>query len=458
MILILGGGLSGVSASFHIGHSRCLLIEKSHRLFGHIGSEKIGGFIWDQGPHVSFTKSDYVRQLFSDSVSGDFEEFEVCIRNYFNGQWIDHPAQTALYQIQEPLRSDCVQSFLQSRFRKTEQEPKNYLEWLEASVGEQFAKCFSAVYTRKYWTVEPNDMSTAWIGGRVLSPSVEDFIAGSKGPLKRSLHYINKVRYPRIGGYQQFAEKMAKGCNVRLGTEVVHIDLVNQEVYLGSGEKIKYSKLVNTLPLPVFVQICGGVPHHVREAVSLLSCTQLLLVNVEIPHPSLRPEHWIYVYDQDKFSTRINTTEMLSKVNAPKGWTGVQVEVYFSKHRPMLLNPDEIAARVMQELVQLRIADPSRYLSGQVPRLHTRFAPWANIIFNHYTKSALETIWNWLNSYGLIRSTDDIHPLRDWALTSDFVQSSRIFMAGRFAQWKHFWSDDCVLRGRELGLWHNTRA
>ena len=115
-VLILGAGLAGLS-SYHIGHGRCILLESKSHAFGHISSYEREGFTWDEGPHVSFTKHAYVRELFEDSLVGKFEEYEVTTGNYFKDRWIDHPAQSNLYQVPEPLRSQCLDSFLSSRER-----------------------------------------------------------------------------------------------------------------------------------------------------------------------------------------------------------------------------------------------------------------------------------------------------------------------------------------------------
>jgi protoporphyrinogen oxidase len=448
MILILGAGLAGIATSHHIGHDSCLVVEKTHRPLGHVASETVDGFTWDQGPHVSFTKHEYVRELFADGVDGAFEEYEVKVGNHYRGHWIDHPAQTALHQVPEPLRSECLRSFLESRPAAGQEPsaPADYAAWLQASLGPVFARHFPAVYTRKYWTVAAAELSTDWVGGRVLKPDPQDVIDGSRGPLARTMHYISKVRYPSRGGYQAFAAKMARGCRIRHGAEVVHVDLTQRQVHLASGERIGFTHLVNTLPLPVFLHACAGLPAEVRDAADALSCSQLMLVNAALPHATRRPEHWLYVYDDDMLSTRINFTERLSPHNAPPGWSGVQTEVYFSRHRPLDMGADALARRVLDELVAMGIAD-----AGAKAHVHTRFAPWANVIFHHATAPALETIWRWLERQGLERSADDTHPLTDWSRAGTAPAEGRLFMAGRFGQWKYFWSDDCVLRGRQLG-------
>lgn len=458
MIVILGAGLAGLSCSYHLGHERCIVLEKSGRAFGHIGSEQQGGFTWDQGPHVSFTKSEYVKTLFAESVDGEFDEYEVRVGNYYRGHWIDHPAQTSLHQVPQPLRSQCVDSFLEARRHDTGNEgpSSNYMAWLESSLGTRFAHEFPAIYTRKYWTVDASALTTSWVGHRVLKPAVDDVIAGSRGPLPRSTHYIQKVRYPRQGGYQSFAGKLAKGCHIRYGAEVVGIDLTAREVHLASGESIAYSTLINTLPLPLFVQACRDVPAKVRDAAQALACTQLALVNVAAPHPTMRPENWIYVYDDDKLATRINCTEKLTPGNAPAGCSGVQTEVYFSRFRPLDVPTDQLAGRVVTELTEMGLVSADRARGGtEGLSTHTRFVPWANVIFTHDTAGALGEIWQWLEQHGLARQADDQHPLTDWGRPNPFEQRAPtqggVFMAGRFGQWKYYWSDDCVLRGRELG-------
>ena len=60
MVIVLGAGLAGLSASYHLGHD-CEVYEKNDYCGGHIYSHHINGFTWDEGPHVSFTKHEHVR-------------------------------------------------------------------------------------------------------------------------------------------------------------------------------------------------------------------------------------------------------------------------------------------------------------------------------------------------------------------------------------------------------------
>ena len=92
MYTIIGAGLAGISAAFHLNDPQTLIYEKKAYVGGHVYSELINGFTWDEGPHVSFTKNTYVENIFADNINGEFLEYPVVTSNYFKGHWIPHPA------------------------------------------------------------------------------------------------------------------------------------------------------------------------------------------------------------------------------------------------------------------------------------------------------------------------------------------------------------------------------
>jgi protoporphyrinogen oxidase len=292
-------------------------------------------------------------------------------------------------------------------------------------------------------------LTTDWVGSRVFNPSVEDVLKGSKGPLGRKTHYIKKVRYPSRGGYQSFAHKLFNGANIELNAEVRSIDLDKKILHTSKGKTFHYQKLVNTMPLPAFVNICESVPNIVQEASKALLCTSIQLVNVTAKHDTLRSENWMYVYDEEKYSVRINCTEKLSPANAPTGHSGVQVEVYHSKKKPLKESSKVIEKRVVEELIEMGIICPEKAGGRAKINSMSRFVKWANVVFDHDTNPSLDIILNWLESKGLTRESDDLCPVTDWAMKQE-LQNEDLVLAGRFGQWKYFWTDDCVLRGKKI--------
>jgi len=441
---ILGGGLAGVSASFHLGHENCQIFEKNSYNGGHIFSELKHDFTWDEGPHVSFTKNEYVKRLFEKSVDREYLEYDVKPTNYFNGMWIPHPIQSNLYFLPKNLRTNCFNDLLNARKNISDEEINNYDSWLRRAFGNTFTDTFPVSYTLKYWTVHPRELMTEWIGERVYYPSIDDIKKSLKGPLDKGTHYIQNVRYPKKGGFNVFAKIFYNQSNIQKNKEVNRIDLKEKIVFFEDGTLTKYEKLINTLPLPSFLEL-SDISDASKEAASSLKCSSLLLVNVVANHRTIRPDNWIYVYDEDKYSTRINCTELLAPNNGVKGKTGLQVEVYFSHHRKKMESDMEIAQNVIKELIEMGLIKDK----SLVESFFTRWVPWGNVIFNHDYKSSLNVALRELENFGLERESDDLDPTTNWDQKLGVnLKLGSIILAGRYGQWKYYWTDDCVLRGK----------
>jgi protoporphyrinogen oxidase len=454
MILILGAGLSGISCSYHLNHD-CVVIEKNNHAGGHIFSRKINEFIWDEGPHVSFTKNQYVKDLLALSLDNEFLEYPVFPVNYYKGNWVPHPAQSNLFAIPEPIKSEMLKDFLASRANiNNDTLPKNYQEWLEMAFGKVFANELPASYTRKYWTVEPKELSTDWVGERVFFPDVETVKKGYLEASNASNHYITSVRYPKHGGYYSYTNLLQKGINIQYNKVVKEISLENKVVYFTDGSFQNYEKLINTLPLDNFVKFINA-PDEIKRAAESLSCSELLLINFEVNHTAQIDSHWLYVYDEDKYATRINFTELLSPNNGPQGKCGIQVEVYFSKFKPQLESTDLIIEKVINELIEMNLLKSLNDLKAT----NSNYVKYANIIFDHQRKESLDSILNYLSKNGLVRESDDLEPTSNWnnLMTEKIVgNNGNLYLAGRFAQWKYYWTDDCILRGKLISSYINN--
>jgi protoporphyrinogen oxidase len=326
--------------------------------------------------------------------------------------------------------------------------PVNYEVWLRRAFGPTFAETFPMAYTRKYWTVSAEELSCDWLGARVLRPNRAQVEAGMQPDVLQAAHYISRVRYPTRGGFQSFLAELARGLRLETGRDVASIDLAARRLWFTDGTRHDFERLVSTLPLDAFVNRCQRVPIEVREAVAELDCTQLLLVNVCAPHAARLDGHWFYVYDENLHATRVHISERLSPNNAVPGHTAVQAECYFGRHRPLTESPDKIAAQVARELVTMGFIDADVFERGEV-QVCWRWVPYANIVFTHSRRDALETVFRWLEQYGLTLEADELAPGQDWNST-DRQSPGALMFAGRFAQWKYFWTDDCVLRGRQL--------
>ena len=447
MTVILGAGLAGLSASYHLKHN-CQIFEKNSYSGGHIHSQKINEFTWDEGPHISFTKHAYVKELFASSVQQEFFEFPVYPTNYYKGSWVPHPAQTNLFALPEEVKSSCLQSFLNSREGLNKEiHPTNYKEWLYMAFGEHFAEEFPTAYTEKYWTTKPENLTTDWVGERVFYPEIEDVKAGYQNAPAVTKNYLNTVRYPKHGGYNAYADLLKEKSHINYQKEILKIDLKNKVILFKDGSSVNYTKLINTIPLPDFIHFTDA-PEEIQQAANALSCSELLLINVTVNHPAPNINQWFYVYDRDKYSTRVSYTDLFSVHNGSPGKSGLQVEVYFSKYKKQHESLSQIIDKVCLELVEMGVVKSQ----ADILEVNTKKVQYANVIFDFPRRSAMETIFSYLEGFGLEREHDEFEPMCDWNKKMDTPQKlGDLVLSGRFGQWKYFWTDDCVMRGLFIG-------
>jgi len=418
-VAIVGAGLAGLAAASRLSEHgiEAVISEKSPDRGGHACSVEYEGFTFDEGPHVSFTADKRIEQLFARGA-GSVRRFPLHITNAFDGRFIPHPVQCHLAGLSPDLISACIADLARAHATPGG-PPRDYEQWCLASLGRTFAETFTFPYTRKYWTVEPRQMTTEWIGRRMYAPRLIDMIRGALGTNDGAFHYLSEVRYPASGGFQAFVGAFATA-PVALHREAIGIRPRQRTVEFADGTSSCYDVLIATVPLPTLVRIIepACVPEAVREAADHLLCSSLTLVDVALSAIALPDAHIVYVHDERFVSTRIHFPSRLAAANAPTGLHSVQVEVYHSSDKPLPIRRDHLADRIVDELIELAIVarrDDVRFA-------RVRDVPFANVVFTTHRAAAVDTIRRWLESIDIL-------------------------VAGRYGEWAYFWTDDAVRSG-----------
>lgn len=115
---ILGAGMAGVGAAHTLYNQGItpVVYEKHSYPGGHTASFRNDqGFLFDEGPHVSFTSDKRLQELFAESVKQQFETVRYAVNNYWKGYWIKHPAHCNLYGLPVDLVVEILRDFIQAR-------------------------------------------------------------------------------------------------------------------------------------------------------------------------------------------------------------------------------------------------------------------------------------------------------------------------------------------------------
>jgi protoporphyrinogen oxidase len=420
-IVVLGTGMAGFGAARRLKDEgiRPVMYEKNSWYGGHTKSFRHEpGFVFDIGPHISFTKDERIQGLFAESVDNQYETIQINLNNYWRGYWPQHPVQLHLAGLPDDVIVKVIADFVEER-QKPERPVKNYADWLVASFGATFAELFPMQYTRKYHLTSAENMSTDWLGPRIYRPSLEEVLRGAVSASAPNIHYITHFRYPSKGGFVEYLNDFVPLGEIKPNHEVVAIDPVIREVEFSNGVRAKYDGLISSLPLPDVIRMIKGAPRDVQEAASRLACSSCVLVNIGIDREDISNAHMSYFYDEDICFTRLGFPHMLSPNNSPKGTGSIQAEVYFSdKYKPFSGTPNDWIEPVKADLLRvglLRENDKVLY-SGAM------YLPYANIIFDLERAAALKTVHGYLDDIG-------------------------ISYCGRYGDWGYMWTDEAFKSG-----------
>jgi protoporphyrinogen oxidase len=420
-IIILGTGMAGFGAAHHL-HAEGItpvMYDRNAYHGGHTASFRSGsGFLFDIGPHISFTQDSRIQDLFAESVDQQYDTVQISLNNYWRGYWPPHPAQLHLHGLPEDIIVKIITDFVAEQ-QAPERPVNNYADWLLSSFGRTFAELFPMQYTRKYHLTTADNMSTDWLGPRIHRPSLKELLQGALSPSAPQVHYITHFRYPSDGGFVSYLKKFVPLGNLKLNHELVSIDPHIRQLRFSNGAAASYDALVSSVPLPDLVPMIRGTPPGVIAAAQRLACSTCVLVNIGVDRQDLSGSHLTYFYDEDICFTRLSFPQMISAGNAPPGAGSIQAELYFSdKYKPFTGMPDDWIEPVIKDLRRCGILREE----DRVVFKKSMLLPYANVIFDLGRAAALETVHGYLDDLG-------------------------IAYCGRYGDWGYMWTDESFKSG-----------
>lgn len=412
-LVVLGGGITGISAAYHAKQEgiECICYEKSDVLGGLVSNFTIEGFRFDNAIHLSFTKNNYVKKLFSKTDYITHKPDAFCIENKI---WFRHPIQNNLY----PLKSEEKVALIKSFVERGSKEPSDYGEWLDHQYGEEISKRYPKKYTSKYWGCDASELSLSWIGDRMRRASLDEILLGAFDKKDLNHYYANEMRYPKNGGYFEFIRKIAESVDIKINKEIISLDTNLKEINFSDGSVEHYQYIINTLPLPVVSNLLKGVPEQVKKAADSLLWTTVDLISVGFNKPNIPPCLWYYIYDEDNYASRAYSPSMKSINNAPQGCSSLQFEIYNLSSKKNF-DPDVLKKNISEKLLADNICK-----AEDIVFMHHKHLPFGNVVFDHNMEKNRAVVIEYLSAIG-------------------------IESCGRFGEWDYLWSDQSFMSGKK---------
>ena len=422
--LVIGAGLAGLSTALHVPNA--LIVEANSYVGGKARSESFQGYTFDVTGHWLHLRDPQMKALILDLCGEDhFVPIQRLSRIWSHGVYTLYPFQANVYGLPPQVAYECVMGAIEAdqnrpKVVSIEDEPENFDEWIRFYFGHGIADHFMLPYNSKLWGVEAHEITSRWCKRFVPRPQLKDIVAGALGCHQYGMGYNSTFLYPKQGGIQTVAEKIADQVGrdrIALEHRVCSIDLSKKEALIQSPQGrilYRYESLINTSPLPQFISLLKTPPPSVIEAQHQLRATEVVYLNVGIKGALKQPDHWIYVPEKQWPMYRVGSFSNALSTMAPEGCSSLYIELSDRK-TPV----SELLPIIAQGLVAMDLIDSVE----QIDFAHERRIPGAYVIYDSAYFQAQPLIHQWL-------------------------ESQKILSIGRYGDWNYSSMEDALIDGR----------
>lgn len=422
MILILGGGLAGMSTAYHLGDLPHLVLEAESTPGGLCRTRHVDGFAFDYTGHLLHLRDPRCVQWIDELLPQAFDVIERQARIRTHGRTIEFPFQAHLHGLPGEIAAECVLGFVEAlRHPQPHDATTSFETWSNAVLGRGISRTFMFPYNTKLFRRAPAEMTADWVSWAVPQPSLEQVVRGALGLANAGMGYNPTFRYPREGGIGRLPEALAARVpSMRTGARIAGVDLVQRKVELSDGERLGFERLVVTLPLPKFLKMLRGGGEDWAALASGLDWSNVACLNLGIARPSIAEgAHWIYFPDPDVPFYRVGFPSNFSPSVAPPGRSSAYIE--FGLRRDERLDPERLETAAIEALYREGLLDRH----DEIPVRDWTLIDPGYVIFDRERQEVMRRCVPALEAHG-------------------------IHLIGRYGAWSYSYMERALLDGLEL--------
>jgi protoporphyrinogen oxidase len=431
-VLILGGGLAGLSAASILGEN-AIVLESGDRPGGLVRTECFSGYWFDRVIHLLYFPDAATEQRVRNLLGADLKPCPPTA-------WVECSAGTTRFPLQMHLGNlesqavlDCVMDFITANAGDGKPAPQNFEELLLRVFGQSMCDIFFFPYNRKVWKRALNTLAPSRFQWNIARPDLRQVLRGALNPGLVSPAYNSAGWYPRpprdagVRGMEVLSRRLTeKVVDLRTSHIVEEIDVEKRIISVRNGvgtKRFRFARCcLSTIPLPEAVAKCRQAPQELIKSCGRLKRNRVLSAAFSIlgPRPTDRG-HWRYYTDETIIFTRLVYMHEFDQHCAPEeGWSLLAEITQPAEFPPM--PQKHILKKVQEDLVR----------TGALPR-------GCRIIDAHLLL---------IDPAYVVFSIDD-QGIAERAQA--FLSAHEIITVGRYGRWEYSSMGQVMRDGFELG-------
>jgi protoporphyrinogen oxidase len=417
-IVIIGGGLAGLSAGYHLVEHNPVVFEREAAIGGLCRSFSQDGFTFDCTGHLIHLKNPYTKELVAKILPDAFNAHERLAAIHSKSVTTPYPFQANTYGLPPEVVKECVVGFVESMQLNGNGGPKNFHDWVVRTFGSGIAKHFMLPYNEKFWKQDLRTITSDWVSWSIPKPTLEEVVNGALGLTNKGMGYNPKFIYPKNGGIDCLPQALAYPIkDVHVNETIESIDPKKKCIRMVSGREDTYDFMISTLPLPLAFRMLRDTSDSLVSDAQQLHAISVLNINIGIDRPAVSDQHWIYFPEDQYIFSRAGFPMNFSRSVAPAGTSSMYIEI---THQPNdKMNVEEAFHQAILDLQKCGIL-------RQGDRILTRHVidiKFAYVVFDEHRQAHLQDL-------------------------VDYLESRDIFTAGRYGRWDYYSMEDSILSGK----------
>jgi protoporphyrinogen oxidase len=422
-IIILGAGLTGISAAYHLeqkGFFDYALFEKGASIGGLCGTVTQDGFTFDFTGHYLHASDAYFRSMIEQLVGMDNLN-SIARRSfiYSHQTYTKYPFQINLYGLPDEVIAQCIEGFVQRA--QTKKKIDTFPQWVAQNFGAGFGKNFFLPFQRKIFGYDLQKITASWTGRFVPSTSLLQIVKGSLRDTDEGVGYNASFLYPKKGGILFWVQKIADTLSNPIHTQfsAQSINLKNKTVTFSNGHIEPFEQLISTIPLDVLLNnLEEKTSSSLQKSANNLVCNSVINFNLGINKANLSDKHWIYFPENHFPFYRMGFPSNCSENMAPKNCSSLYGEFSHVKKSPRWVN-DTLKKSIAATKQLLKISNSEIITQKVMPIKH------AYVIYDAWREKNLPKIHKRL-------------------------QEESVYSVGRYGEWKYSSMQEAVLDGKKV--------
>jgi len=410
-LAILGGGLAGLSAAFHLRRAgkEFLLFEKEEKTGGLSSSFCVNKFSFDYTGHFLHFKTKAGKALAERFLKNNLQAHKKRSSVYISGEYIPYPFQKNFSKLKnKKIIAECAAGLAALQNTKKTKSYKTFKEWILGTTGEGIARHFMFPYNEKLYKTGLNKLLPG--GPATYIPDIRE--------RKENAGYNSKFFYPKTGGIGELPKALTEKVFDRILLCARVTGIKGGTVSFNDKRSVSgFDTVISTMPLPELIPLLKGAPQNVLKAAKQLKYVSVFALNLGIARPALNKNNWIYFADPKLSFYRVGFYSTVSKKLCPPWTSSLYAEVSLKQGEKF--NAKALTFRIKKDLLKTGLLTKRDSIIAEQPL----FMKYGYVVF-------------------------DLNYNKNMRVINNYLKKRKIISIGRYGSWNYSAMEDALLDGR----------